>query len=88
MTDQPEEMVGEAGLTHDEVRRILDDTLDGLRERGISSAVLVLHINDGNLDHFRIGYRGGVFNARGLIATAGDWIKGDLTLVTDAEGAP
>ena len=85
MADDGTEMIGEAGLTHDELRGLVDETLEGLRERGITSAVLAVHVNDGGVDHFRFGYRGGCFTARGLIDTAKDWIKGDLTAMPDGE---
>jgi hypothetical protein len=78
-------MMGEAGLTREEVGEIVAATLDGLIGKGVSSAVLIVHVEDGKEEYFRIAYRGGVFAARGLIATGADWIKGDLTQITEED---
>lgn len=85
MENPQDEIMGEAGLTREEVGALVHEALDGLRAKGITSAVLVAHVNNGDCDYVRYGYRGCAFTVRGLLSTAIEWIRGDYTPLIDEE---
>jgi hypothetical protein len=63
-------LIGENALTSDEFDQIIAQTLEDLKAKGITTAVLAVMVDDGSLQHSNQNYFGGYFAAKGLLLHA------------------